>query len=91
MKSTFLKLSKSDYAQVFYEAVIGGITVYVIAITTGQAVFSLNSFIFAIGGAIGMGVRKALKLYTTNSKGEPFTKEPVHKATSKVVDTTFVD
>ena len=70
MKSEFLKLIKSDYVHVAYEAAIGAIAAYALPILYGQGVFNWQSAKAALIGAVILGARKGITLWLTNSNGE---------------------
>ena len=76
MKSEFKKLLKSDYFEIFYETLMWAVIGYVLPVLNGDAVLNLTSLYAALGAGVVMGVKKAVKLYLTNSAGKFLRKEP---------------
>ena len=77
MKSKFKSLIANDYVHAGYEACVGAIAGYAYPVIMGQAVFNIKSAKIALAGAIILGLRKAIKLYYTNSKGQFAKIEPI--------------
>ena len=75
MKSEFKKLLKNDYFEVVYETLLWSVIGYVLPILESGQIFNWLSFKVAIISGLSMGIKKAIKLYLSNSEGRFMAKE----------------